>query len=108
MEVRLNPDLQAKLVQLASQQGRATEALVVEAVERMVNYDEWFIREIEKGIAAADRGEFIEDGEVIRVYASDWLLEKRQAISAKIERGIDQLDRGEGILKTNSMLISPT
>jgi len=64
MEVRLNPDLQAKLVQLASQQGRDTEALVVEAVERMVNYDEWFIREVEKGIAAADRGEFIEHSEV--------------------------------------------
>jgi predicted transcriptional regulator len=64
MEVRLNPDLQAKLAQLASQQGRDTEALVVEAVERMVNYDEWFIREVEKGIAAADRGEFIEHGEV--------------------------------------------
>ena len=25
----------------------------------MVNYDEWFIREVEKGIAAADRGEYI-------------------------------------------------
>jgi predicted transcriptional regulator len=64
MEVRLNPDLQAKLVQLASQQGRDAEALVMEAVERLVNYDEWFIREVEKGIAAADRGEFIEHGEV--------------------------------------------
>jgi len=64
MEVRLNPDLQAKLAQLASQQGRDTEALVVEAVERMVNYDDWFIREVEKGIAAADRGEFIEHAEV--------------------------------------------
>jgi predicted transcriptional regulator len=64
MEVRLNPDLQAKLVQLASQQGRDTEALVVEAVERMVNYDEWFIREVEKGIAAADRDDFIEHGGV--------------------------------------------
>lgn len=69
MEVRLNPDLQAKLMQLASQQGRDTEALVVEAVERMVNYDEWFIREVEKGIAAADRGEFIEHGDVVRVHA---------------------------------------
>ena len=37
MEVRLNPDLQAKLLQLASQRGRDTEALVVEAVERMVS-----------------------------------------------------------------------
>ena len=26
-----------------------------------------------------------------------WLLESRAAISAKIERGIEQLDRGEGI-----------
>jgi predicted transcriptional regulator len=64
VEVRLNPDLQAKLMQLASQQGRDTEALVVEAVERMVNYDEWFIREVEKGIADADRGKFIAHSEV--------------------------------------------
>ena len=60
MEVHLNPDLQAKLSQLASQLGRDTETLVAEAVERLVNYDEWFIREVEKGIAAADRGELIE------------------------------------------------
>jgi len=26
-----------------------------------------------------------------------WLLENRETINAKIERGIDQLDRGEGI-----------
>ncbi len=26
-----------------------------------------------------------------------WLLENRQAINAKIRRGIDELDRGEGI-----------
>jgi predicted transcriptional regulator len=64
MEVHLSPDLQAKLAQLASQQGRDSEALVVEAVQRMVNYDEWFIREVEKGIAAADRGEFVDHDEV--------------------------------------------
>jgi predicted transcriptional regulator len=50
----LSPDLQAKLAQLASEQVRESEALVVEAVQRMVNYDEWFIREVEKGIAAAE------------------------------------------------------
>ncbi len=26
-----------------------------------------------------------------------WLLEKREAINTKIRRGIDQLDRGEGV-----------
>ena len=60
MEVRLNPDLQAKLTRLASEQGRDSETLVVEAVERLVNYDEWFLREVEKGLAAADRGELVE------------------------------------------------
>jgi predicted transcriptional regulator len=64
MEVHLDPALQAKLAELASQQGRDSEALVVEAVQRMVNYDEWFIREVEKGIAAADHGEFIDHDEV--------------------------------------------
>ena len=44
MEVRLNPELQAKLTRLATEQGRDSEALVVEAVERMVNYDEWLMR----------------------------------------------------------------
>ncbi len=64
MEVRLKPDLEAKLTRLASQQSRSSEALVVEAVERMVSYDEWFLQEVEKGLAAADRGEFVEDEDV--------------------------------------------
>lgn len=51
-----NPDLQAKLIRLAAHQGRASEVLVVEAVERRVNYDERLLREVEKGLTAADRG----------------------------------------------------
>lgn len=64
MEVRLNPDLQAKLAELASQQGRDTEELVIDAVERMVNYDRWFVREVQKGTAAADRGALVDREEV--------------------------------------------
>jgi len=64
MEVDFTPDLQAKLARLASEQGRDTKALVREAVERMVNHDEWFIQEVEKGLAAADRGELIEHEEI--------------------------------------------
>jgi predicted transcriptional regulator len=29
-----------------------------------VDYDEWFIREVEKGLAAADSGEFIDHEEI--------------------------------------------
>jgi predicted transcriptional regulator len=57
MEVPLSADLQAKLSRLAVQQGCPTDALAAEAVERMVNYDEWFLSEVQKGIAAAERGE---------------------------------------------------
>jgi len=64
MDVPLNPDLQAKLSRLAAEQGRASESLVVEAVERMVNYEEWFLREVNKGLAAAERGEFVDHADV--------------------------------------------
>jgi len=64
LEISFTPDLQAKLSRLAVQRGRPTEALVVEAVERMVNYDEWFLREVQTSLAAADHGELIEHDEV--------------------------------------------
>ena len=64
MDVPLNPDLQAKLSRLAAEQGRASEALVVEAVERLVNYEEWFLREVEKGLAAAERGDLVSHADV--------------------------------------------
>lgn len=67
MEVHFSEDLQAKLMRLASGQGRDAAAFVREAVERAVNYDERFLRELEKGIAAADRGEFIEHDEVSKL-----------------------------------------
>lgn len=64
MEVKLKPELEAKLTRLAAQQGRDREAVVIEAVERMVNYDYWFAGEVEKGIAAADRGELVDHAEI--------------------------------------------
>ena len=67
MEVRLKPDLEEKLSRLANERGRDRESLVVEAVERMVDYDAWFVQEVEKGLAAADRGEFLEHEEIRRL-----------------------------------------
>jgi predicted transcriptional regulator len=64
MEVNIGPDLQAKLARLANERGRDTEALEQEAIERFVGYDEWFLREVETGLAAADRGEFIDHADI--------------------------------------------
>jgi predicted transcriptional regulator len=64
MELKLSPELQAKLERVASQQGRDSESLVHEAVERLVGYDEWFIQQVEKGLAQIDRGEVLAHDEV--------------------------------------------
>ena len=63
------PDQQDKLSRMAAQ-GRAAEALVQEAVERLLNYDEWFSREVDKGLAAADRGEFVEHDDIRKMIDS--------------------------------------
>jgi predicted transcriptional regulator len=64
MEVHLSPELQAKLDRMASEQGRDTQSLVHEAVERLVGYDEWFLAEVEKGLSQIENGEVLEHEEV--------------------------------------------
>jgi predicted transcriptional regulator len=64
MEVHFTPNLQAKLARLAAQQGRDSEQIVVEAVERLVDYNEWFTREVEKGLGQIGRGEVLTNEEV--------------------------------------------
>ena len=65
MEVQFPPELELKLTRLAQQQGRDSAALVTEAVERLVDYDAWFLSEVEKGVEAADRGE-LTDHQAVR------------------------------------------
>jgi predicted transcriptional regulator len=64
MEVSFKPDLQAKLTRLAAGRGSDTQALVQEAVERFVDCDEWFLQEVDKGLAAADRGDLIDHDDI--------------------------------------------
>jgi len=64
MEVKLSPELQAKLSQAASEQGCDSESLAREAIERWVDFDHWLIREVEVGLAAAERGDFVDHDEV--------------------------------------------
>jgi predicted transcriptional regulator len=59
MNVSLDPVVQAKLLRLAAERGRDAEVLAREAIEHFVNYDEWFVNEVEKGLAQIDRGEVL-------------------------------------------------
>jgi predicted transcriptional regulator len=56
MEVHFSADVESKLTRLASRQSTDSETLVIEAVERLVNYDEWFRAEVQTGLAQIERG----------------------------------------------------
>ena len=62
----METDLETRLAHMASQQGRTAETLVLEAVKRLVDHEQWFLREVGKGEDTADRGEFIEHSEIRR------------------------------------------
>lgn len=77
MEVNLPPDLQAKLDRIAAQQGREPESLVSEAIERLLGYDEWFIRQVEVGLAQVERGEVLEHEQIV-AKIEDLIQEKQR------------------------------
>jgi predicted transcriptional regulator len=51
--------LEAKLARIANKRGCDAEAVVRDAIERGFNYDEWFIREVDKGPAQIEHGDVL-------------------------------------------------
>ena len=64
MEVHFTPEQEAQLSQLATHAGTNTERLVKDAALRLLEQDALFREGVERGIAAAERGEFVEHEEV--------------------------------------------
>ena len=56
MEVLLSAELQARLARVAQERGTDAQTLAREAIERLVDYDDWFVREVEKGLAQIEAG----------------------------------------------------
>jgi predicted transcriptional regulator len=57
MVLHLSRALEGKLAAAARRRGVSVEALAHEALERALDYDEWFIGEIESGLAQAETGQ---------------------------------------------------
>ena len=53
-----------RLDALAATMGRSRNWLVNEALDNFLKHQEWFVDEVQKGIAAADRREFASSEEV--------------------------------------------
>ena len=64
MEIHFTPEQEAKLVQIARQDGIDAERLVKDNAVRLVEEDARFRAAVREGIAQADRGEFIEEDEM--------------------------------------------
>ena len=64
MEVHFTPEQQAQLAQMATKAGTNPERLVTDVVARYLYDEARFLEAVEKGIAAAERGEFIEEEEM--------------------------------------------
>jgi predicted transcriptional regulator len=57
MELHLSSELESKLAAAASRRGMSVEVLAREALERALEYDEWFLREVETGLVEVDAGQ---------------------------------------------------
>jgi predicted transcriptional regulator len=66
MEISLAPELEERLARVASEAGKAANQVVQELVADYLDHDEWFRREVQKGLASLDRGKFVSHEEVGR------------------------------------------
>jgi predicted transcriptional regulator len=65
MEVHFSTEVETRLQQLASANGKDAEQLVKDTVARMLENQTRFIAGVERGIRQADRGELVEHKDVL-------------------------------------------
>ena len=64
MKIQLNSDQEARLTELAARDGRKTDDLVREAVDRFLNEEARFAEAVRLGLVAAENGDFVASDEV--------------------------------------------
>lgn len=64
MDVPLQPEKEAQLTQIAEQRGLRPQELVEEVLSSYLEDDRHFVEAVNIGIAAADRGDFVDHEEV--------------------------------------------
>ncbi len=64
LSVHTKPETRDRLDAIARATNRTRSSLANEAIEQYVAHQDWLVTEIQKGLAAADRGELVPDSEV--------------------------------------------
>jgi predicted transcriptional regulator len=65
MEVHLTKEQESALNEILNCTGRPTDQLVADALSRFIEHEVWFASSVKEGLAALDRGEGLENDEVI-------------------------------------------
>jgi len=60
MNLQIPPELEAKLMCMAEQDGRRVDQVVLDLLETSVHHDEWFRLEVEKARGSAGEGRLID------------------------------------------------
>ena len=64
MEVPLQPDKEARLTQIAAQKGLNPDELAQQVISRYLEDDTRFVEAVNLGLAAAERGDFVDHEDV--------------------------------------------
>jgi predicted transcriptional regulator len=64
MEIRLQPEKEAQLAEIAAQRGLNTDELAQQVLSHYLEDDSRFVEAVNIGLAAAERGEFVEHEQV--------------------------------------------
>jgi predicted transcriptional regulator len=76
MEIHFAPDTEAQLKQFAASEGKDPAQVVEEAVARMLERRAQFIDGVNRGIAAADRGELKPAAQVLDEMRAEYRLSR--------------------------------
>lgn len=63
---RISPGLNRKLDGYAKMTGNTKSRAIERLLQEHIDYETWFVKEVRKGIASADRGELIPHDEAMR------------------------------------------
>ena len=64
MNVRMTPEQEARLADIASRTGKAADELILEALSRLLDEDARFLKAVDQGFESLDRGKFVTHEEV--------------------------------------------
>ena len=66
--VRMDDQLLQRVDGIAKSLHRPRAWIIAQALERFVSYEEWYIQEVQAGLAEVDRGEIASEAEVVNAF----------------------------------------